>query len=67
MIEIYKFAVSLIPVFAYLVALIVLDSYKLVSLKSIVLTILAGSVAAIISLLINSWLIEYFNTDLKCF
>lgn len=67
MIEIYKFAVSLIPVLAFLTALVVLDSYKLVSLKYILVTILAGCVAAILSLLANSWLIGGLGLDLKSF
>ncbi len=50
------------PVFIFLVALILLDSFKLLKLHSILLIILSGAVAAFICLLLNEWLREmYFN------
>jgi RsiW-degrading membrane proteinase PrsW (M82 family) len=55
-IEIAKIAISLAPVFIFLVALIFLDSYKLVSLRSVLLAVLAGVLAALACLFINGWL-----------
>ena len=58
MIEITKIAISLAPVFIFLVALMFLDSYKLVSLRSVVLAILVGTLAALACLFINGWLLN---------
>ncbi len=58
MIELIKIAVSLIPVFVFLAALMFLDSYKLVKLRSVLLTILVGCVAAIACWFLNSWILE---------
>lgn len=56
MIELAKIAISLIPVFVFLVALIFLDSFKLVSLRSVLVAVGAGLVAALGCLFINGWL-----------
>ena len=56
-------AVSLLPVGCFLSALIVLDSYKLVHLRSILLTILVGCAAAVVAMLGNSWLTDTFGMD----
>jgi len=53
MTELIRIAVSLLPVFVFLSALIFLDSYKLVKLQSILLTILIGCVVAGVSAGIN--------------
>ena len=45
--------IGMIPVVAFLVALIFLDSYKLVKLRSILVTLLIGVFAALICLIIN--------------
>ncbi|MFQ6116495.1 MAG: PrsW family glutamic-type intramembrane protease, partial [bacterium] len=60
---IIKILVSLIPVFFFLAALIILDSYKLVKLRSVLLTILAGCIAAALSLLVNTWLLSSLTLD----
>ncbi len=46
--------VGLLPVLAFLVALVLLDSYKLIRFRAVVLTVLAGGGAAILCLLINA-------------
>ncbi len=56
MIESIQIAVSLLPVFIFLIALVILDSYKLVKPKSILAMLIAGTAAAGASLLLNSWL-----------
>ncbi len=62
-----KIAISLLPVFAFLSALIFLDSYKLVKLRSILLTILFGCLAAGLCAVINSWLSGIFLLEFKFF
>ena len=60
---IVRASVSLLPVFYFLVAFIVLDSYKLVKFRSILLTIIIGCATAVVSLFINSFLISILNVD----
>ena len=38
--------ISLLPVLAFLAGLVLMDSYKLVSLRSVLVTILIGTAAA---------------------
>jgi len=52
-----RLLLGLIPVFLYLSALIYLDSYKLVSFRSIARLIAAGSIAAALSFVVNRFLI----------
>jgi RsiW-degrading membrane proteinase PrsW (M82 family) len=59
-----KILVSLFPVFLFLAALVFLDSYKLVKLHSILITLLAGAVVALICLLINSWVLQRFTWEI---
>jgi RsiW-degrading membrane proteinase PrsW (M82 family) len=59
MIEGIKIAVSLLPVFVFLIALILIDSYKLVTPKSVLLMLFAGGLAAGASLLVNDWLMSF--------
>ena len=47
---------GLLPVFAFLLALILLDSYKLVRRRLVALAIFAGGVAAVVSLVVNQQL-----------
>src|SRR3990170_7824917 len=58
-----KVVVSILPVFVFLAALILLDSYKLVKLRSVLLTILLGSAAALISSLIYESLMTWGKLD----
>lgn len=62
-----KLSVSLIPVFIFLIGLVFLDSYKLIAFRKVILAILAGCLAAVISLLINSRLIEILSLDIVAF
>jgi len=62
-----KIAVSLLPVFVFLSALIFLDSYKLVKLRSILLTILFGCLVAGLCAVINSWLSGMLLLEFKFF
>lgn len=50
-------AVSLLPVLLFLAALILIDSYKLVKLRSVVLTMVFGGLSAAVALLVNDWIL----------
>jgi RsiW-degrading membrane proteinase PrsW (M82 family) len=52
-------AVSLLPVFLFLVALVFLDSYKLVKLHEVVGTIIFGALAAVVALFVNTFVSGY--------
>ncbi|NIR50899.1 PrsW family intramembrane metalloprotease [candidate division KSB1 bacterium] len=60
-------SISLLPVFIFLGALIVFDSYKLVKLRSVLRTILIGCVVALICMLVNSRLLELFSIEFSTF
>jgi RsiW-degrading membrane proteinase PrsW (M82 family) len=62
-----KILVSLLPVFLFLAALIFLDSYKLVKLRSILQTILTGGVVAVVCLLVNSWILQLSSLKLSIY
>lgn len=64
---IVRASVSLLPVFYFLVAFVVLDSYKLVKFRSILLTILIGCVTAVGSLFMNSLLINLLGVDFSSY
>lgn len=68
MIDLLKIAVSLFPVFFFLIVLILLDSFKIVKLRSVILALIVGSIAALLSLILNSrmlgaiqWDIQYYS------
>ena len=56
-------AVSILPVFVFLGSLVVLDSYKLVRFRAIVIAIVVGSLVAVASFLLNSWILEVTGMD----
>jgi len=56
-------AVSILPVFLFLGALVLIDSYKLVALRAILLSLLAGVVAALASYGVNVWLRHALDLD----
>ncbi len=56
-------AVSILPVFLFLGALVLIDSYKLVALRAILLSVLAGAVAALASYGVNIWLRDALGLD----
>lgn len=60
-------AVSVLPVFLFLGALVLLDSYKLIPLRAILLAVAAGSVAAAAGYAVNSWLRPALALDLAHF
>jgi len=60
-----KILASLLPVFLFLAALVFLDSYKLVKLRLILLTLLAGAIVAVVCLLINSWALQRFAWEVS--
>lgn len=56
-------AVSILPVFVFLAALVVLDSYKLVKLPSVIVTIVLGSVAGLVCYFLNNWAVALSGMD----
>ena len=56
-------AVSILPVFVFLASLVVLDSYKLVRFRSIVLAIVVGCLAAALSFIVNTWIQNTTGVD----
>ncbi len=61
--DLVRGGIAFAPVSAFLAGLIYLDSYKLVVAKRIVLTILAGSAAALVAFTCNSTLAEVFHLN----
>lgn len=57
-------AVSVLPVFLFLAALVLIDSYKLVSLRAVLLAVVAGVVAGFVSYGVNVWLRPALGIDL---
>jgi RsiW-degrading membrane proteinase PrsW (M82 family) len=51
-------AVALLPVLLFLGLLVFLDSFKLVSLRSVLFALLAGAVAALVGAEANGWLLD---------
>lgn len=60
-------AISVLPVFLFLGALVLLDSYKLIPLRAILLAVAAGCVAAVAAYVVNSWLQPTLTLDLARF
>ncbi len=56
-------AIGILPVLGFLAALLALDSFKLVSLKSVIFVILAGTCVAGLSYLVNQQLVALFDVD----
>jgi len=63
----FRILIGLLPVFAFLLALILLDSFKLVKLRTVAGLIAAGGLAAIASLVVNSELGSSFDLDATAF
>ncbi len=51
-------AVALLPVLLFLGLLVFLDSFKLVSLRSVLVAVLAGGAAALVGAQLNGWLLD---------
>jgi RsiW-degrading membrane proteinase PrsW (M82 family) len=62
-----KIGLSLVPVFLFLTALMYLDSYKLVKLRSVLLTICCGCLAAGLSLVVNRGILTLASVDLTAY
>lgn len=56
---------GLLPVVFFLVYLVYLDSYKLVSLRRVLGVIFAGGLAALAAMYLNGWLIDVLNMELR--
>jgi len=52
---------ALLPVLVFLAALVSLDSYKLIRLRAVLLTIAMGVAAAVAGLGVNNWLADSFH------
>jgi RsiW-degrading membrane proteinase PrsW (M82 family) len=57
--------VSVLPVFLFLGALVLIDSYKLVSLRAVLLSVVAGVAAGFVSYGINVWLRPALGADMS--
>ncbi len=55
--------ISVLPVLVFLVSLVLLDSYRLVSLKAVLTAALFGLAVAFVSLFINNYLLEVLPWD----
>ena len=60
----FRILVGLLPVFAFLLALILLDSFKLAKLRTVAGLIVTGGLAAAASLVLNSEIGDTFDLDL---
>ena len=49
--------VGLLPVLSFLIVLLYMDSYKLVSLKTVLMAIILGGLTAFAAMYINGWLL----------
>jgi RsiW-degrading membrane proteinase PrsW (M82 family) len=62
-----NFAIALVPVLIFLTLLQLMDSFKLVKVGSVLTTIAAGAVVALVCLPVHTWLIEGTRIDLTLF
>jgi protease PrsW len=60
-------AVSILPVFLFLGALVLIDSYKLVALRAVLLAVVAGALAGIVGYGVNVWLRPTLGMDLTSY
>ncbi|MFZ1946807.1 MAG: PrsW family glutamic-type intramembrane protease [bacterium] len=58
--DLVRIAVSLLPVFAFLGGLVLMDSFKLVRARALVEAIVAGCAVAVACFFINRWLLGLF-------
>ena len=64
---VYRLLAGLLPVLLFLFALTYLDSYKLVRLRRIVLTIVCGGAAAAFSYTVNILLLSLLRMDFAAY
>ena len=60
-------AVGLLPVLIFLIALLYLDSYKLVRLKVVLWVLVTGGLITVVSYFVNGFLLEYLQADFRNF
>lgn len=60
-------AVGVVPVFLFLGALVLIDSYKLVSLRAILVSVAAGVIAALLSYVVNAFLRPGLGLDFSSY
>src|SRR6185437_2447568 len=58
--DVARFALALLPVLLFLAALRALDSYKLVSLRTVLASLASGAAAAALCFVINTFLFQIF-------
>ncbi len=63
MTAVLEVAVSILPVFLFLGALVLIDSYKLVALRAILLSVAAGMAAGAVAYAANVWLRPALGVD----
>jgi RsiW-degrading membrane proteinase PrsW (M82 family) len=59
--------IGLLPVLIFLVILVYMDSYKLISLKTVLWVILLGGLTTVAAFFLNGWLIGALGMDFKPF
>ena len=62
-----EIAIAFIPILLFLACLRLFDSFKLVDLRSLILAILAGTVVALASIIINSNLAQWFSFEFSTY
>jgi len=62
-----RIALSLLPVLTFVLLLVVLDSYKLVRLRAVLIAISAGALAAAACFLINRQVLSYWPFELSIY
>ncbi len=62
-----ELAISLLPVLIFLLALIFLDSYKLITLRAVLLTVFIGCVVAGVCLFLNTFFLTNFEIDSRLY
>jgi len=63
----FRAPVGLLPVLIFLVVLVYMDSYKLVSLKSVLIVIVLGGLTALVAMYLNGWLLGVLDMPLKLY
>lgn len=58
---------ALTPIFLFLFVLIYMDSYKLVSARTTITTILIGCLAAVLCLTCNTWILSLADLDVRLY
>lgn len=61
--HLFGLPLSVIPVVAFLALLILMDSFKLVPLRAVLVSIAVGGLAATVALGANTWLLDRFAPD----